>query len=227
VAKPIEPKAKVIIPARAARAEIEVERSRFIACAGPAFSIEEARSFIASVKQEFSDASHHVPAFVIGRGQSVTLHCTDDGEPSGTAGRPVLVVLQGSGFSDTVVVVTRYFGGIKLGTGGLVKAYTQAAQAVLSILPRAQKVSTLTILVAFEYAFFERMRQLAEAHRAKILEQTFETDVTLTLQIREEEYEGFQLDVKNLTRGSVAAIIVEKDPETIMEIELDDEPGQA
>jgi uncharacterized YigZ family protein len=209
---------RVVIPQREARAEIVIDRSRFIACAGPAFSVEEARRFIGAMKREFPDASHHVPAFVIGHGASVTSHCTDDGEPAGTAGRPVLVVLQGSGLSDAVLVVTRYFGGIKLGTGGLVKAYTQAAQEVLSVLPRAEKVSTFTIMLAFEYSYIERMRQYAAAHQALIMEEEFGADVTLTLQIREDRFENFSSHVKDLTRGAVEAIIVRKDPETIMAI---------
>lgn len=217
--KPSELSPSVVIPQREARAEIVIDRSRFIACAGPAFSVEQARSFIGAIKREFSDASHHVPAFLIGHGAAVISHCTDDGEPSGTAGRPVLVVLQGSGLSDAVLVVTRYFGGIKLGTGGLVKAYTQAAQAVLRVLPRAEKASTYTIMLAFEYTFFERMRQYAAAHQVVVLEEDFGADVTLTLQIREEKFEKFQMDVKDLTRGTVEAIIIKRDPETIMALQ--------
>ncbi|MEN6410213.1 MAG: YigZ family protein, partial [Anaerolineaceae bacterium] len=130
---------KILVPARRVRAEIEIDRSRFIASASPAFTVEEARSFIQDIRREFPDATHHVPGFLIGSGASVTAHCSDDGEPAGTAGRPILVVLQGSGLGDIVVVVTRYFGGIKLGTGGLVRAYTQATQEVLRVLPRAEK----------------------------------------------------------------------------------------
>ena len=169
------------IPAREARAEIEVLNSRFIASAAPAFSVEEAREFIARVKSEFPDASHHVPAFLIGSGASVTAHSSDAGEPAGTAGRPALVVLQGSGLGDVVVVVTRYFGGIKLGTGGLVRAYTDAVKAVLDVLPRAEKVPTATVMLAFEYSFFERIRLLAAEHRGLILDEDFGADVTLTI----------------------------------------------
>ena len=133
---------KRIIPAGEARVEIIVDKSRFIAAAGPAFSVEEARAFIQKMKVEFPDASHHVPVFIIGHGNSVTVHCTDDGEPSGTAGRPALAVLQGSGLGDVVLVITRYFGGIKLGTGGLVRAYSDAVREVLKVLVRAEKVAT-------------------------------------------------------------------------------------
>src|SRR5574338_514770 len=96
------------IPAHEARAEIMVVNSRFIASAAPAFSVEQARAFIAQVKAEFGDASHNIPAFLIGYGASVTAHCTDDGEPSGTAGRPALAVLQGSGLGDVVMVAIEY-----------------------------------------------------------------------------------------------------------------------
>ncbi|MEM9776594.1 MAG: YigZ family protein, partial [Chloroflexota bacterium] len=109
---------RYLIPAEKTKAEIEVKRSRFIATAAPVFTVEEAKAFIKEVKQEFSDASHNVPAFLVGHGSSITKHCNDDGEPSGTAGRPMLAVLEGSDLGDIAVVVTRYWGGIKLGTGG-------------------------------------------------------------------------------------------------------------
>ena len=214
----VENGGRALIPGARARAEIVIERSRFIASAGPAFSVEQAREFIQAERREFADASHHVPAFLIGRGAGVTAHFTDDGEPSGTAGRPVLVVLQGSGLGDVVAVVTRYFGGIKLGTGGLVRAYTEAVQEVLKVLPRAEKVATLQTILAFPYTYLERMRLFAREHGGLILEEDYGADITMTLRFRDEQFEGFQNDVKNLTRGSVEAIIIEKDPNTIMPI---------
>ena len=93
------------IPAGEAQAEIEILKSRFIATLKPVFSVEEARAFIKTVRSRYSDASHNVPAFLIGYGSSVTAHCNDDGEPSGTAGRPMLAVLKGCGLGDVVVVV--------------------------------------------------------------------------------------------------------------------------
>ncbi len=204
------------IPAQEARAEIMVVNSRFIASAAPAFSVEEARAFIAKIKAEFSDASHNVPAFVIGSGASVTAHCTDDGEPSGTAGRPALAVLQGSGLGDVVVVVTRYFGGTKLGTGGLVHAYGEAVKAVLAVLPRAEKVPTHTVMLAVEYGLFERAKLLVEAHKGEILDQDFGADVTITARFAVWHFDAFQEAVRELTRGAVQAEIIETNPETIM-----------
>jgi uncharacterized YigZ family protein len=145
------------IPAKETRVEIMVVNSRFIASAAPAFSVEQAKAFIARMKEEFADASHNVPAYLIGHGASVTAHCSDAGEPSGTAGRPALAVLQGSGLGDIVVVVTRYFGGTKLGTGGLVRAYTDATKAVLEALPRAEKIPTHTVMFSLPYTFLSRL----------------------------------------------------------------------
>ncbi|MCX7792579.1 MAG: YigZ family protein, partial [Chloroflexaceae bacterium] len=111
------------IPAGRARAELLVLNSRFVATAGPAPDVEAAKAFIAAIRQELPGASHHCYAFLAGHGASVIAGMSDDGEPAGTAGRPMLAVLRGSGLGDVVVVVTRYFGGALLGTGGLVRAY--------------------------------------------------------------------------------------------------------
>src|SRR3954467_13767905 len=129
-----------LIPASSARTEIRASNSRFIASAAPAATVEAARRFIAGVRAEMPDASHHVYAYIVGHGATTTLSMTDDGEPPGTAGRPVMAVLKGSGLGDVALVVTRYFGGTLLGTGGLVHAYGDAAKAVLTILPRAEKI---------------------------------------------------------------------------------------
>ena len=204
------------IPEREARAEITVVNSRFIATAAPAFSVEAARAFIARIRAEFPDASHNVPAFLIGYGASVTAHCTDDGEPAGTAGRPALTVLQGSGLGDVVVVVTRYFGGTKLGTGGLVHAYTEAVQAVLAVLPRAEKVPTHTVMLACEYVLFDRVRLLVQEHHGVLLDQDFAADVTLTARFATWHLDAFQAALRELSRGALQAEIIETDPETIM-----------
>jgi len=213
------------IPAKETRIEIRVVNSRFIATLAPVFSVEEARVFIERIKGEFSDASHHVPAFVIGHGSSVTAHCNDDGEPSGTAGRPALAVLQGSGVGDVVVVVTRYFGGTKLGTGGLVRAYGDAVRAVIEAAPRAEKVPTHTVMLSVSYPLFEQARLLVAHHGGRILEENFAADVTLTTQFRVEQLPGFQDSLSDLSHGKVEAIIVESNRDTIMPVELaEDDP---
>jgi len=204
------------IPAAETRAEIEVKNSRFIATAAPVFTVDEAKAFVKRIKDEFADASHNVPAYQIGFGASVTAHCNDDGEPSGTAGRPMLAVIQGSGLGDIAVVVTRYFGGTKLGTGGLVRAYGDAVKAVLSVLPLAEKVPTHTVMLALPYSHLERVRLLLAAHNGRLLDETFAADVTLTAQFTVDQFPAFQTALQDMTHGTLAAEIVATDHETIM-----------
>ncbi|MFO7536512.1 MAG: YigZ family protein [Chloroflexota bacterium] len=205
-----------LIPARETRTELKISNSRFIVTAAPVFSVAEARDFIARIKAEFSDASHNVPAFVVGHGSSTNAHCSDDGEPSGTAGRPALMVLQGSGLGDAAVVVTRYFGGTKLGTGGLVKAYGDSVKAVLEILPLAQKVATHTVLLAVPYTLFEQVKLLMVGENGRILDEDFAADVTLTVQFTQAGFPTFQEKLRELSHGQLQAEIVTSDDETIM-----------
>ena len=204
------------IPAEETRTEIQVLNSRFIATAAPVFSVEEAKAFVARIRQEFADASHNVPAYLVGHGSSVVAHCTDDGEPSGTAGRPALAVLRGSGLGDVAVVVTRFFGGTKLGTGGLVRAYSDAVRTVLDVLPRAEKVPTHTALVAAPYTFFERVRLAVDAHLGLILEEEFAADVTVTARFPVERIPTFRDALREMSNGIIEAEIVGTDPATIM-----------
>ncbi len=196
------------IPSREVSAEIRVANSRFIASLSPAASVEEARAYISAIKEKYADATHNVPVFLIGHGDSVTAHCSDDGEPSGTAGRPALAVLQGSGLGDVVVVITRYFGGTKLGTGGLVRAYSDSVRAVLEKVERSVRVMTDTVMVAFPYTYLERMRRLVTGCDGMILSEDFMADVTLTARFRVENTPAFQAQVAEMTAGSVAAGIV-------------------
>lgn len=205
-----------LIPAAETRMETRAGNSRFIATIGPVFSVEEARGFIGRVKAEFPDATHNVPAYVIGHGQSTTAHCHDDGEPSGTAGRPMLAVLQGSGLGDVAVVVTRYFGGTKLGTGGLVRAYGDAVREVLIALPRAEKVATVTVMAEVHYTLLERARQVVESHGGVILEEVFAAGITVTARFRAEQYEAFAGALRELSHGMVEAFVAETNEATIM-----------
>jgi uncharacterized YigZ family protein len=196
-----------------------VLNSRFIATAAPVFSVDEAKAFVARIRAEFPDATHNVPVFLVGHGASVIAHASDDGEPSGTAGRPALAVLQGSGLGDVAVVVTRYFGGTKLGTGGLVRAYGDAVRALLEVLPRARKVPTQTLLVATPYPFFERVRLAVEAHGGLILDEEFAAEVTVTVRFPVERVPAFRARLQELSGNTVEAAIVARDEATIMPLE--------
>ena len=160
-----------IIPAAAAAIELKVSNSTFIASASPAFSVEEAKNFIDQIKERYVDATHNVPVYIIGHPPSTIEHSSDDGEPSGTAGRPALSVLRGSGFGDIVIVITRYFGGTKLGTGGLVRAYSDSVREVLKVLPKAQKVATTTAMILVPYSFYEQTQRIIATFNGVIANQ--------------------------------------------------------
>ncbi len=197
------------VPAQQVREEMVVVNSRFIATLAPVFSVEQARDFIARMRQEFADATHNVPAYLVGHGDSVIAHCSDAGEPAGTAGRPMLAVLQGSGMGDAAVVVTRYFGGTKLGTGGLVRAYSDAVRRVVEVAPRAEKVLTHTVMVEFPYRSVERMRQLAAAHGGQVLDEDYGASVVFTARFPVERFQAFQEGLYEASNGQLAAEVIE------------------
>ncbi len=198
-----------LVPLSEIRREQIVSNSRFIATLAPAFSIDEARAFMKRIKIEFSDANHNVSVYIIGGGNTVTEYFSDDGEPSGTSGKPALAVLRGSGLGDVVLVITRYFGGTLLGTGGLVKAYTEAAQSVVNIVGRGQRISVNITMLAIPYNLLERLRLLTAKHHSKILGEDFAADITLTIQIPVNEFGVFQLEVSELSAGKLKAEIIE------------------
>lgn len=204
------------VPLGKERIELRVSNSHFIATLGPATSVEEARAFIDDIRREFHDATHNVPAFVIGHGSSTTMHCSDDGEPSGTAGKPALAVLQGSGLGDVVVVVTRYFGGSKLGTGGLVRAYSDAVRQVLERVQSAEKVVTHLLLLAVPYNLLEQTRLLVSNHNGIVLEEAYAAEVTLKVRMRVAAVPGFQEAIRGISSGRVEAEIIAANQETIL-----------
>ena len=189
------------IPAERARAEIRVVNSRFVADIAPAATVEQARAFVAAIRAEMPDATHHVYAYIVGHGATTTLGMSDDGEPPGTAGRPTMAVLKGSGLGDAALVVTRYFGGTLLGTGGLVRAYGDAARAVLQIVPREEKVERGTLAIALPYAAYEPARRLIAGHAGAILDEAFAADVTLWVRLPLAEVAALTRAIEELTAG--------------------------
>jgi len=190
-----------LIPAEEIRREQTVVNSRFIASLTPAASVDEARDFIERIRNEFAKASHNVPAYIIGGGNTVSDFCSDDGEPSGTAGRPALAVLHGSGLGDVAVVVTRYFGGTLLGKGGLVKAYTESTQMVVNAVRRARRQQVHVAMLAVPYNLLERVRLLVQKHQGDILDESFAADITMTLRYPVENDEQIQADLSELSAG--------------------------
>ncbi len=204
-----------LVPLTEIRREQEVLRSRFIATLAPAFSIDEARAFMKRIRAEFADASHNVPVYIIGGGNTVTEYFSDDGEPVGTSGKPALAVLRGSGLGDVVLVVTRYFGGTLLGTGGLVKAYTEAAQSVVNTVKRGRRVPVHVAMMAIPYNLLERVRLLVSKDHGKILGEDYAGDITLTLQFPIESFDAFQADMRELSAGKIQAEVIESKEEIV------------
>ncbi len=204
-----------LVPLNEIRREQKVVNSLFIATLAPAFSIDEARAFMKRVREEFADASHNVPVYIIGGGNTVTEYFSDDGEPVGTSGRPALAVLRGSGLGDAVLVVTRYFGGTLLGTGGLVKAYTEAAQSVVNVVERGQRVPVHVAMMAIPYNLLERVRLLVSKNSGKILGEDYAGDITLTLQFPVDNFEVFQKDMREISAGKIQAEVIETKEEIV------------
>lgn len=203
------------IPARLTRIETEIQNSRFIATLSPAFSVDEARLFIQKVRSEFPDATHNVPAFIIGYGASQITHSSDDGEPSGTAGKPALAVLTGSGLGDAAVVVTRYFGGTKLGTGGLVRAYQDSVQRVIAAAERAVKVPVDTVMIAAPYAWFDRLKLMITAHGGRIVDREFAAEVTLSAAFPVERTPEFRRALREASHGGLDLVQISTQIEII------------
>lgn len=204
-----------LVPLTEIRRGQTVVNSRFIATLAPAFSIDEARAFMKRIREEFADASHNVPVYIIGGGNTVTEYFSDDGEPSGTSGKPALTVLRGSGLGDAVLVITRYFGGTLLGTGGLVKAYTEAAQSVVNAVERGQRVPVHVAMAAIPYNLLERVRIFTTKNHGKILGEDYAGDITLTLQFPVENFEDFQADMRELSAGRIQAEVIETKEEIV------------
>jgi uncharacterized YigZ family protein len=190
------------IPAQCFRAQIEVERSRFITTVQEVTSPEAAQAFVAELKAEFPDANHNCWAYLVGPpGSSDRIGLSDDGEPQGVAGKPMLTALQHSGLGDTAVVVTRYFGGIKLGKGGMVKAYTAAVQKALEKLPRTQRIDWAYLTISFDYNFLTLLQRRFVDFEAEKLEGNYADKVSLKLRLPQEQQAAFEKMFTDLTAG--------------------------
>ncbi len=189
------------VPLGPARAELVVANSRFIASLDYVESAREARAFIARIKDEFPDATHNVPAFIAGGGASRLEFCSDDGEPSGTSGRPLLAVLRGSGLGNAAVVVTRYFGGTLLGTGGLVKAYSEAGRRVLAIAARAELAEFTELRLDIPYQLFDAFKQGFPGFGGSIAKEDFAESVRLEAELPSDEVERFRSWLADLSSG--------------------------
>ena len=196
--------ARYRVPARPVRVEDRIEKSRFIATAARAESTAAARAFVDSLRAEMPDATHHCFAFVAGPpGNSTAVGSSDDGEPSGTAGRPMLSVLMNSGIGEVVVVVTRYFGGVKLGKGGLVRAYTGAVQHALRELATTERVTVVELRITISYAHADAVRRVIERTGGTIVDEKFDTTVTVVVRVPDDRRAALERELRDATSGNV------------------------
>jgi len=198
------------VPADRINREIFVKNSRFISDLGPASDLASAEGFIAEIERAHPDATHHVPAYIIGYGASKISHASDDGEPSGTAGRPALAVLEGSGLGDVVVVITRYFGGTKLGTGGLVRAYSDAVRIVVENVPRARKVPVYVVHFSISYPLYEKILRIVNDIHGLIADEKFTEIVSLTAKIPAVNFPAFERRAMEISSGSINLQVIDK-----------------
>ena len=186
--------------------EIVEKKSRFIATVKPVDSEEEASAFIAEMKKKYWDARHNCSAYVIGeRGQ--VQRCSDDGEPAGTAGKPILEVLRGKKLTDVFVVVTRYFGGTLLGTGGLVRAYTSAAAEALAHTVIITKIHGFKLKIITDYTGLGKIQYILGQRGLSVLDTVYTDKVELTVLVPDDE-EGFLM--KELMEGTNGQAMTEK-----------------
>ena len=186
--------------------EETIKGSRFLSELFPCDSQAAARELVKSQKAKYADATHVVHAFVIGPGAE-GMGMSDDGEPSGTAGRPALDVLRGRGCTNTVLTITRWFGGTLLGTGGLVKAYGNGAKGVLAAADEAGLFEELVAKRAFtfttDYSLYKLIKNNMEAFHISNLTEDFGTEITLTGEIHESEYQAFISKLLDISNGKI------------------------
>lgn len=180
--------------------EIVEKKSRFIAHVFPVSSEEEAQSHIEDIRKQYWDARHNCHAFVIGEHNEIS-RCSDDGEPSGTAGRPILEVLTGEGIHNALVVVTRYFGGTLLGTGGLVRAYSQAAQAGLSASRVITRQPGRKVTVDTDYNGIGKLQYIAGKLQLHILDTRYTEAVEMEVLVPEEKLDRLLKKITEATAG--------------------------
>lgn len=190
------------IPAGPSVVEERVRRSRFLTVVARADSIEEARAFIESRSAQYADATHNCWAFQVGPpGSTARVGCSDDGEPQGTAGQPMLTALVHSGIGHLVAVSTRYYGGVKLGTGGLARAYGGGVKQALAQMRTARKVDRVRALVSVDYAAADAVRRVFEQTDSTLVDERFGANVEFEVQVPVAGRDGFDRSIADATRG--------------------------
>lgn len=191
---------------------LEIKKSRFLCYLHKCFTEEDAKAFILQIKKQHPNANHHCYAFLMGS-QNELQRSNDDGEPSGTAGLPTLECLMHRELSDVVAVTVRYFGGIKLGAGGLIRAYSKSVANALDHAILTQKQKRLIYQLSFSYDLIGKLDHYFRQNEITVLEKTYEESVTYTYQC----LTAIDDDIAELTNGTFTPLFLE---ETIIDVEL-------
>ncbi|MBQ2714461.1 MAG: YigZ family protein [Clostridia bacterium] len=189
--------------------EIEIQRSRFICELFPVHTQDEAENTLNLVRESYKDATHHCFAYIVGE-HGIVMRMSDDGEPQGTSGPPMLEVLKKRGLSDTLAVVTRYFGGIKLGANGLVGAYSRSVSEALDKNEIVTYTPTVIVDVEVDYTHYGKLTNKLIDLGAKELEKDFSQGVKVKYAVREESIELFSKSVAAITSGSGKVTEIER-----------------
>ncbi len=187
--------------------ELIEKKSRFLATVIPCESEEEALAFVAQKKKEHWDANHNVFCYIIRQeGQEDLKRCSDDGEPQGTAGRPMLTVLENSGLKNLCAVVTRYFGGTLLGTGGLVRAYSHATSSALEEATVVTVARCKELSLSMDYSWYGKVNTLVTESGGNVLVSDFAEKVNLLFLLQADRVAKFEKNLTELTNGQVIAV---------------------
>jgi uncharacterized YigZ family protein len=194
-------------PTQPHEVSLEIKRSQFICQAAHTVGAQAASAFILQVRARFPDANHHCWCYVAGAPDDYNLwNCSDDGEPRGTAGKPMLNVLTHSGLGEVTLVVTRYFGGVKLGAGGLVRAYSQAVQACLASLPTETRIFTQTYELLAPHDLTGTLEHLIQQLGLTVIERQWRDELRILLELSRDEASTLELRLAPLPAVTLAAL---------------------
>lgn len=191
------------VPAGNWQIELDIKRSQFICLAARAANRTEAEIFIRSLRQQYADASHVCWAYIAGAPDTTARSMSDDGEPSGTAGMPMLKVLQHSGVGEIVVAVVRYFGGTKLGTGGLQRAYSDAVAEVLKEMPLVLQVSRTCFSLIYDYVYEAVISRLLSRYDTADIQSDYGQQITTCVAIADKQISQWQIELINVTSAKI------------------------
>lgn len=193
---------RYLIPSKPHRVEEAIQKSRFITAAAHAPDAGAAQAFLAQIREEFPDATHHCWAFIAGPpGNTTSIGMSDDGEPHGTAGRPMLNTLLHSEVGEIVAVCTRYYGGTKLGTGGLTRAYSGGVKLVLETLPTQEKVERVILEIRVNYEAVDPLKRLLQEVEGLVEEEEYGAEVRFRVAVPRKAVKSLEETLAGITRG--------------------------